>query len=132
MLLSTTVRLMSTAAFLLLICEQLGKQAREDERQLMSPVTVLLFNYYCSQIPFSIHSSIYLLIGPSNNQKTKSAKVGVCILSAVPLCRCDKLTVANVALLCGTWPLSTSTFSAGSDNFLYKKSSLGRKKLRGE
>lgn len=95
MLLSTTAQLMSTAAFLPSICEQLGKQAREDEGQLMSPVTVLLFNYYCFQIPFSIHSSIYVLIGPFNNQKTETAKVSVCVLSAVPLCSCDKSSVAN-------------------------------------
>lgn len=117
MLLSTTVQLMSTVAFLPSICEQLGKQAREDEGQLMSPVTVLLFNYYCFQIPFSIHSSIYVLIGPFNNQKTGTAKVGVCVLSAVPLCSCDKLSVANVLLLCGAWPLSK--FSAGSGDLLY-------------
>lgn len=98
----------------------------------MSPVTVLLFNYYCFQIPFSIHSSIYVLIGPFNNQKTETAKVGVCVLSAVPLCSCDKLSVANVLLLCGAWPLSTSTFSAGSGDLLYKNSGLGMKKLRGE
>lgn len=128
MLLSTTVQLMSTAAFLPLICEQLGKQAREDEGQLMSPATVLLFNYYCFQIPFSIHSSIYVLIGPFNNQKTETAKVGVCVLSAVPLCSCDKLSVANVVLLCGAWPLSTSTFSAGSGDLLSKKIWSGKEK----
>lgn len=99
--------------------------------QLMSPVTVLLFNYYCFQIPFSIHSSIYVLIGPFNNQKTATAKVSVCVLSAVPLCSCDKLSVANVLLLCGAWPLSTSTFSAGSGDLLYKNSGLGRKKTEG-
>lgn len=84
MLLGTTVQLMSAAAFLPSTCERLGKQARE-EGQLMSPVTVLLFNYYCFQIPFSIHSSIYVLIGPFNNQKIETTKVGVCILPAVPL-----------------------------------------------
>lgn len=98
MLLSTMVQLMSTAAFLPSLCEQLGKQASKDEGQLMSPVTVLLFNYYCFQIPFSIHSSIYVLIGPFSNQKTETAKVGVCVLSAVPLCSCDKLSLANVLL----------------------------------
>lgn len=56
----------------------------------------------------------------------------MCVLSAVPLCSCDKLSVANVLLLCGAWLLTTSTFSAGSDNLLYKNSGLGRKKLRGE
>jgi len=114
MLLGTTVQLMSTAAFLPSICEQLGKQAREDKGQLMSPVAVLLFNYYCFQIPLSIHSSIYVLIGPINNQKIETTKVGVCVLLAVPLYNCDKLSVANVLVPCGTWPLSASTFCAGS------------------
>lgn len=47
MLLSTMVQLMSTAAFLPSLCEQLGKQASKNEGQLMSLVTVLFFNYYC-------------------------------------------------------------------------------------
>lgn len=114
MLLGTMVQLMSTAAFLPLICEQLGKEAREDEGQLVSPVVVLLFNYYCFQIPFRIHSSNYVLIGPFNNQKIETTKVGVCILPAVPLHSWDKLSMASVLLPCGAWPLSTSTFSAGS------------------
>ena len=114
MLLGTTVQLMSTAAFLPLICEWLGKQAREDEGQLVSSVAVLLFNYYCFQIPLSIHSSIYVLIDPFNNQKIETAKVRVCILLAVPLHSCDKLSVANVLLPCGTWHPSAGTFSAGS------------------
>lgn len=87
MLLSTTMQLMSTAAFLPSVCERLGKHAREDEGQLMSVVAVLLFNYYCFQIPFSIHSSIYVLIGPFNNQKIETTKVGVHVLPAVPLCK---------------------------------------------
>lgn len=49
----------------------------------MSPVTALLFNYYCFQIPFSIHSSIYVLIGPFNNQKIETTKVRVCILPVI-------------------------------------------------
>lgn len=102
MLLGTMVQLMSTAAFLPSICEGLVKQAREDEGQLVSPVIVLLFNYYCFQIPFRIHSSIYVLIGPFNNQKMETTKVGVCILPAVPLHSCDNLSVANVLLPCGT------------------------------
>lgn len=114
MLPGTTVQLMSTAAFLPSICERLGKQAREDKGQLMSPVAVLLFNYYCFQIPFSIHSSIYVLIGLFNNQKIETTKVGVCVLLAVPLRSCDTLSVANVLLRCGAWPLSTGMFSAGS------------------
>lgn len=73
-----------------------------------------------------------MLIGPFNNQKTETAIVGVYILSVVPLCSCDKLSVANVLLLCGAWPLTSSTFSARSDNLVYKNSGLGRKKLRGE
>lgn len=72
-----------------------------------------------------------MLIGPFNNQKTETAKVGVCVLSAVPLCSCDKLSVANVLLPCGARPLSTSTFSAGSGDLLYKKSGLGRKTAEG-
>lgn len=68
-------QLMSTAALLSSPCEQLGKQAREGKGQLMSPVAVLLFNYYCFQIPFSIHSSILVLIGPFNNQKIGATKV---------------------------------------------------------
>lgn len=108
-----TMQLMSTAAFLPLICEWLSKRAREDEGQLVSPVAVLLFNYYCFQIPFSIHSSIYVLIGPFNNQKTQTTKVRACILLAGPLRSCDELSVVNVLLPCGAWPLSTGTFLLG-------------------
>lgn len=72
-----------------------------------------------------------MLIGPFNNQKTETAKVGVCVLSAVPLCSCDKLSVANVLLPCGVRPLSTSTFSAGSGDLLYKKYGLGGKTAEG-
>ena len=121
---------MSTAAFLPLICERLGKQAREDEGQLVSSVAVLLFNYYCFQIPLSIHSSIYVLIDLFNNQKIETTKVGVCILLAVPLCSCDKLSVANVLLPCGTWPPPAGTFSAGSGASSVK-AGPGRKKAEG-
>lgn len=55
-----------------------------------------------------------MLIGPFNNQKIESTKVGVCILPAVPLRSCDTLSVASAQLPCGAWPLSTSTFSAAS------------------
>lgn len=57
-MLREALQLMSAAALLLSPCERLGKQAGEDKGQLESPVAVLLFNYYCFQIPFSIHSSI--------------------------------------------------------------------------
>lgn len=68
----------------------------------MSPVTVLLFNYYCFQILFIIHSSVYVLIGPFNNQKIETTKVGVCVLPAVPLHIWDTLSVGNILLPCGT------------------------------
>lgn len=95
-------------------CELLSKQAGEGKGHLLSPVSVLLFNYYCFQIPLSIHSSIYVLIDPFNNQKIETTKVARGVLPALPLHSSDKLSVANVSLPHGTWLLSTGISSAHS------------------